>query len=213
LRAAGSGRARATRAVTRLVLRSGTSLAPPCIGMAGPGGTSGVARLCGGRFAGSFGPESSIGAVRFYFRGTEEQRNRATRWRQCYAIRTSGGPQWRSPMQAIGTRFASVPVFVLSARHAIRSRLISVLLRLCTSETNPCARPYWHGPWLKNLAAIQSRLISVPLRLCISETNPCARPYRHGPWLNVLAASTCPRPVPIRCLSGGLHRVPRATRQ
>jgi hypothetical protein len=178
LRAAGQGVARAAQDWTRLLARSGIPTVAVGIRAVGRRGISGQGGVCGERIGDSAGSAAWIRIVRFYFRGTEVQRYKATRWRQCHAIRTSEGAL-SSRKQAIRTQLASLSLFLLSVSDAFRLPSISVPLYLGTSKINSYLLHNRRRRSIKRPAAIPSRSITVPLNLCPSKINSCVRQNRH----------------------------------
>jgi hypothetical protein len=207
-----SGLARASRGATRLPARSGLRPVPADIWAAGL--HSGAAGLLGGRIAGWLRLESPASATRFYLRGTEEQRTRATRLRQSPASRPPIGAPWWSGRNAIQPRWNFVPLSLLSGERATRSSWVSCRLPLRsqahTVRTRRASAPL---STRSGRHAIRSRWISVSLYLCTSQINPCERRNCRGPLMKGRGATDDFRSLSGWRFSFGPHRSPRRLRK
>ena len=141
------------RGAMRLLVRSGLPPALANIGVADLHEIAAATALRRGRVAAWSEPTPLAGAARFYLRGTEGQRNRATWPCQSHAIGTPGGALWWFVRHALRSRRTLVGLSWRSGSDAARSRWTSVPRFLGSSHINPCEGRNCDGRSIKRPSA------------------------------------------------------------
>ena len=169
--------------------------------------------MSGGWIAGLVRSESLAGAARFYLRGTEEPRNRATPLRQCHAIRTFFGVPWsgrrafRSRRVAMGMSPRSVRIASqfgwVTFCESLWARRHPNLYRQTSAPVFPRSRRH----------AIRSRWTSVPRFHCSSEINSWVRQNCHDRSIMSWAAREYFEPLSGRSFCFEFRRASRHRQQ